>query len=169
MRGHNHWINKVIDFLIPPFLGEVPSYLSIRQPTPVLPFFTRPDSTCHLREGGRFEAKQGIFRRCLKPVRMRKLGNERLFFCFCLCLLKFTNRLMLLIHPSTFKCLPVIFGDLFPEMQPQHTFIYYAFLGCQWKKILFKPCRSTHHQIKRNDSVEMFKLIHVLTLIPHAP
>lgn len=54
-RGYNHWMNRNIDLLIPPFLGEEPSCLSFCHPGSVLLFFTRANTTAESKVSLRSE------------------------------------------------------------------------------------------------------------------
>lgn len=62
---------------------------------------------------GRFELNGGIFRSLVKPVETRNLELKDLFF---VCVGVYESlQTDVPTSLSTFRCLPVIFGDLLPE------------------------------------------------------
>lgn len=65
---------------------------------------------------------------------------------------------------STSRCLPVIFGDLLPDTNSCSEISLFLGLSRTLQN-LFKPLWSTDCQMKGNDSVEKFQLIHMLIFI----
>lgn len=121
-------MNKIIDFLIPPFFsgGGEPSYLSFCHPAPVLLFFTRANTPAESK--GPLRSKKTGVSQPSETCGEQTLGSEGWFFCFCLCLLKFTDWCShFTLHLQMSSC-----HIWWPPSRNRHAFRYHVI---QWVSV----------------------------------
>lgn len=131
LKWCNHWMNKTIYFLIPPVLGEEPSYFTFSHPCSSPPFLsTKP--ICLLRTKGRFRVNADILRPC-GNFGDAKLGSKGSFVVhLCLCLQQFMN-----------WCFP-------PHLPPAVVFLWYLVTSFQKQTHVQNGILGSQKKKKRN-------------------